>query len=150
MRSVRGARSGHHAGHRADAVTRAKIELPSEKTTARRERLPPGGVGGRDVERTRSPVAAVILNLRVQSGASYQQHGKEPTGENVERKAEAGPPHWDTGILNEQVMKEVEDCVSGEAGHNQPQALLEACHCHREESGCDQGLQRPAPAWNSP
>jgi len=36
-------------------------------------------------------VAAVILNLRSESGASRQQHGKETAGENVERKAEAGP-----------------------------------------------------------
>jgi hypothetical protein len=134
MRSFCFARPGHHAGHGADAVTRAKIELPSEKTPAAGA-LPPGGFGGRDVEPTRSAVAAVILNRRIESGASHQEHGKETTGENVERKAEARPPHRDTGILNEQVMKEVENSVSGEAGHSQPKVLLEACHGHCEKTG---------------
>ena len=66
-------------------------------------------------------VAAVVLNLRSESGASHQQHGKETAGENVKRKAEARPPHRDTGILNEQVMKEVENSVAGEGSHNQMQ-----------------------------
>jgi hypothetical protein len=64
-------------------------------------------------------VAPIILNLRSESRASHQQHGKETPGENVERKAEAWPPHRDTGILNEQMMKEVENSVSGESSqHN--------------------------------
>ncbi len=60
--------------------------------------------------------------------ASDQRHGKEPTREKVERKAEAGPPYGNTGILNEYMMKEIEDSVSGEGSHNQPKVLLEACH----------------------
>jgi hypothetical protein len=89
-------------------------------------------------------VAAVILNLRSESGASHQQHGKETAGENVERKAEAGPPHRDTGILNEQVMKEVQNSVSGEGSHNQPKVLLEACHGQHEKSACYQDSKASA------
>src|SRR5579864_8054282 len=66
------------------------------------------------------------LNRRSESGTSHQQHGKETAGENVERKAEAGPPHGDTGILNDSMMEEIENSVSGEGSHNQPKALLEA------------------------
>jgi len=85
-------------------------------------------------------VAGVTLNLRSESGASHQQHGKETASENVERKAEAGPPNWDTGIPNNPVMKEVENSVSGEGSHNQPKVLLEACHGQPEKSACYQGV----------
>jgi hypothetical protein len=60
----------------------------------------------------------VILDLRGESGTSHQQNGEESAGENVEGKTEGGPPHGDTGILNEQVMKEVENSVSGEGSHS--------------------------------
>jgi hypothetical protein len=58
---------------RSDAVMQAKIELPSEKATAagalpRRFWWP-----GR--ERTRSAVAAVILNRRIETEASHYWHG---------------------------------------------------------------------------
>jgi len=71
------------------------------------------------------------LNLRtlgdrpLKSGTSRQEHGEEPASDNVERHTEAGPPHRDTWILNHQVMKEIEDSVSGERGGSQPQILLE-------------------------
>src|ERR1041385_5170070 len=81
------------------------------------------------------------LDLRSESGALHQQHGKEAASENVERKAEAGPPYRNTWILNKQVMKEVENPVSGEGSHNQPKVLLEACNGQREKSACYQGLQ---------
>src|SRR5438046_2019032 len=84
---------------------------------------------------------SIALNLRSESGASHQQHGKETADENVERKAEAGPPHWDTGILNDPGMKEVENSVPGEGSRNQPKVLLEACHGQREKSACYHGLQ---------
>jgi hypothetical protein len=32
------------------------------------------------------------------------------------------------------VMKEVENCVSGETSHNQPQVLLEPGHGHRKKT----------------
>src|SRR5689334_10243950 len=76
------------------------------------------------------------LNLRSESGPSHQQHGQETAGEDVERKAEAGPPYWDTRILNEPVMKEVENSVSGEGSQNQPKVLLETCHGQREKNTC--------------
>ncbi len=73
-------------------------------------------------------VAAAILGVRGESGASHQQNGEETAGEHVERKAEAGPPYRDTGILNEQVMKGIESSVSGECGDDQPKVSLKACH----------------------
>jgi hypothetical protein len=72
-------------------------------------------------DRGQPRVAGVVPNLPSESGASHQQHGKETAGECVERKAEAAPPHGDTGILNEQALKQVENSVSGEGSHNQPQ-----------------------------
>ncbi|HET6180715.1 MAG TPA: hypothetical protein VFE61_27600 [Candidatus Sulfotelmatobacter sp.] len=57
------------------------------------------------------------------------------TGQNVERKAEAGPPYRDAGIVNEQVMKKVENTMSDEASHDQPQVLLKAYDGYREKSG---------------
>ena len=62
----------------------------------------------------------LVAPLRSEPGASQQQHGQDSAGENVERKAEAGPPQRDTGILKQAVMKEVADSVSGEASYSQP------------------------------
>jgi hypothetical protein len=79
---------------------------------------------------------AVVLDLRGESGAADQQHGKKTPGENVEGKAEARPPQRDTGILNEKVMKKVENSVSREGSHTQPKVPLEACHGQCEKGAC--------------
>lgn len=78
--------------------------------------------------------------------ASHQQYGKESTGENVEGEAEAGPPHWDTWILNEEAMKKVKNSVSSEGSHNQPKVLLEACHDQGKNSACtfDRNAAQPS------
>jgi hypothetical protein len=60
------------------------------------------------------------LDMHCESGTSHQQQGQETKSENVEGKAEAGPPHWGTRVLNARSMKEFEYPVSGERGHNQP------------------------------
>jgi len=84
----------------------------------------------------------LLLNLRSESGASHEQHGKENASEDVERKTESRPSHRDSGILNEPVVKEVENSVPGESSDNQPKVLFEACHGQREKGTCYQGLQR--------
>jgi hypothetical protein len=69
------------------------------------------------------------------SGAShYQQNSKETSGKNVIRQAEAGPPHRDTWILNEPVMKKVENSVSDECSHNHPKVFSEAKHGEHEKA----------------
>src|SRR5262245_8375971 len=101
-------------------VTRMYKTCPASSSVADRR----GDVGSRTIHRSS------------ESGASHQQHRKEAAGENVERKAKPGPPHRDTRILNEQVMKEVENPVSREGGHNQPKILLEAPYGQSKESAC--------------
>jgi hypothetical protein len=72
-------------------------------------------------DRGQPRVAGVVPNLPSESGASHQQRGKETAGKCFERKAEPAPPLRNTGILNEQAMKKVENSVSGEGSHNQQQ-----------------------------
>ena len=83
----------------------------------------------------------VILSLCSQCGASHQEHGKNTAGENIKGKTEAGPPQRDTGILNEQVMKEVENTVSSEGSRNQPKVLFKAHDSKRKKNGCCNRLQ---------
>jgi len=42
-------------------------------------------------------------------------------------------------------MNEVEDSMSGEGGHNQPDVLLEACHRERNKGASDHRLQNERP-----
>ena len=71
---------------------------------------------------------AAILNPRGQSRASQQKYGKETGGKYIKREAEARPPHGYSGILNELVMKEVENSVSSKRSYNHPKTFLESCH----------------------
>jgi hypothetical protein len=73
-------------------------------------------------------------NGRIVPRASYQQHGKKGTGQNVKREAESGPIHRDAGILNEQMMEKVEHTMSGEASYDQPHTLLEAYDGYRDKN----------------
>jgi hypothetical protein len=47
--------------------------------------------------------------------------------------------------VNEQVMKEVENSVSGEGSHDELQVLFEACHRQHEKCACYQGFQHQRP-----
>lgn len=95
------------------------------------------GVGGVQAVGAASSVSiAVILDLRSESGAAHQQHRQKTPSEKVKRKTEARPPHRDTGIPNEDVMKKIENSVSRESCHNQPKVLLEARHRQCEKSAC--------------
>jgi hypothetical protein len=63
-------------------------------------------------------LAIRTLDWQRKSGASPQQHSQESTGENIEGKAETRPPRWYAQIFNDQVMKEIENSMSGERGDN--------------------------------
>ena len=71
-------------------------------------------------------------------------------GENVERKAEAGPPYRDTRVLNQEVMNEIENSVSDKRSRSQPQILPEADHRHAPETLSAASDSTRAPAWIRP
>src|SRR5919201_975047 len=102
-----------------------------EKAGFRSHRLEAYGTPQRLLMNSRRFISGLRSGLR----ASHQQHGKETAGENVERKAEAGPPDRDTWTVNEHAMKEVENSVSSQGSHNQPEVLFKTRHGQHEKSG---------------